>query len=372
MNTITHETIMANGRYRDLSLDGVETATVSALHAFMLRLRMCEEALIAEYHPADEMRCPVHFCVGQEAVPAALSLLIKDDDYLFSHHRTHGFYLAKGAPMESLFAEMYGRETGANGGMAGSQDISLTSSNFYSGAILAGAVGIATGAAMGFQQKGTSQVAVAGFGDGAMDEGVLWEALNYAALRSLPVVFLCENNGYATYSPQLKRQPADNVSSRVAAFGVPTHTLFGNDAVAVHKVVAAAIDHARSGKGPTFIETYTYRWYGHVGPEDDDYLGYRPESELKFWKDNCPIALLEEQMVQRGLLTTVIKSGLENKINGEIARAFNFAKTSAFPTVDSWEVMNYSLSSPLADRLLADSHLGDFDHSQADAIPRPY
>ncbi len=372
MSTINHKTITAKGRYNDLSLDGIAPELVSALHGFMLRLRMCEEALIQEYHPADEMKCPVHFCVGQEAVPAALSQLIKADDYLFSHHRSHGFYLAKNAPMGHLFAEMYGRETGANGGMAGSQDVSLASSHFYSGAILAGTVGIAAGAAMGFQQNGTSQVAVAGFGDGATDEGVFWETLNYAALRGLPVVFLCENNGYATYSPQLKRQAFDGISRRVASFGVPTQTVFGNDVILVHKAIKTAISRARSGGGPTFIEAYTYRWYGHVGPEDDDYLGYRPEAEITFWKDNCPIALLEEQMVQNGLLIPQIKATLEDKINSEISGAFDFAKQSPFPTVDSWEAANCSPVSPLADQLLAESHLDNFDHSQSDAIPGPY
>src|SRR5207245_876061 len=156
------------------------------------RLRLCEEALAREYHPADEMRCPVHFCVGQEAVPAALSLLLAPADYLFSHHRSHGYYLAKNAPMEALFAELYGKIAGANGGVAGSQDISYPERNFYSGAILSGATAISTGAALAFQYKKTNQVAVAGFGEAATDEGIFWETVNYAAVAKLPIVFVCE------------------------------------------------------------------------------------------------------------------------------------------------------------------------------------
>src|SRR5713226_941565 len=149
MAVLTHEAILKAGRYGSLTVETDEAGTAKALYRFMLRLRLCEEALAREYHPADEMRCPVHFCVGQEAVPAALSLLLGKDDYLFSHHRSHGYYLAKGAPMEALFAELYGKSTGANGGVAGSQDISYPARNFYSGAILAGATAISIGAALG-------------------------------------------------------------------------------------------------------------------------------------------------------------------------------------------------------------------------------
>src|SRR6266852_8773592 len=139
MAVLTHEAILKAGRYGSLTVETGEAGTARALYRFMLRLRLCEEALAREYHPADEMRCPVHFCVGQEAVPAALSLLLRDDDYLYSHHRSHGYYLAKHAPMPALFAELYGKQTGANSGLAGSQDISFASRRFFSGAILAGA-----------------------------------------------------------------------------------------------------------------------------------------------------------------------------------------------------------------------------------------
>src|SRR2546425_11080699 len=193
MNRITHRSILLSDRRRTVSLDGLDAKTINDLYRFMLRLRRCEEALKREYHPAEEMRCPVHFCVGQEAVPAAVSLTLNPEDCLFSHHRSHGYFLAKGAPMEALFAELYGRETGANGGKAGSQDISMSSVNFYSGAILAGATSISVGAALGVKLKGMPRVVVAGFGESATDEGVFWEAINLAALRKLPLVFLCEN-----------------------------------------------------------------------------------------------------------------------------------------------------------------------------------
>ena len=372
MAEISHESILKMERYRNLTLAGMDTQVINDLYRFMLCLRRCEEAIIQEYHPADEMRCPVHFCVGQEAVPAALSLLLTPDDHLFSHHRSHGYFLAKGASMKALLAELYGRETGANGGKAGSQDISMPSVNFYSGAILAGAISIAVGAGLGIKLNGKPTVAVAGFGEGATDEGSFWEAMNYAALRNLPLVFVCENNHYATYSPHTKRQPADNISQRVEAFGIRSRKLFGNDVVAVYSALAEAIGRARKQQGPSFIEAFTYRWYGHVGPEDDDYIGYRPKSELEFWKANCPIVLLEEQMFASGLLTPTTQATIIDEIDAQIAEAFSFAKGSSFPSVADWAPQNYSTSSPLADKLLHDAPMGEFDESQADSTPQPY
>lgn len=376
MTSISHASILKMGRYTGVSVEGQDPSMTMKLYKFMVRLRRCEEALIEEYHPSDEMRCPIHFCIGQEAMPAALSVLLDEEDYLFSHHRTHGYYLAKGSPMSALFAELYGKVTGANGGRAGSQDISYAPVHFYSGAILTGAVAIAGGAGLAFQLRGKPGISVAGFGEGATDEGVFWEAINYAALRKLPVVFTCENNLYATSSHQLKRHVADNISERVRSFGLETQTLFGNDVVAVYNAVAEATRKARAGHGPQFIESYTYRWNGHVGPEDDDYVGYRPPSELAFWKDNCPIELLGERMAEVGQLTPEIQSAVVKEVDAEIAEAFEFAKSSPFPVAESWDEVNFAHATPVADRLLADVEATQsavvFDGDQADAVPKPY
>jgi len=229
MVALTHQELLKAGRYRSLSIGEAEAELAKALHGFMLRLRRCEEALAAEYHPADEMRCPVHFCVGQETVPAALSLLLRDDDYLYCHHRSHGYFLAKKAPMNALFAELYGKSTGANAGLAGSQDISYPARRFFSGAILSGATSIAAGTALALQLEGPGFVSVAGFGESATDEGIFWETVNYAALAKLPLVLVCENNNYSVFSPQLKRSPLDNISTRVATFGMPSKAIFGNN-----------------------------------------------------------------------------------------------------------------------------------------------
>ena len=365
MKQISHQAILAAGQYKDLSLAGVAPEVVKRLHRFMLRQRRCEEALAKEYHPADEMRCPVHFCIGQEAVPAALSELLTKDDYLYCHHRSHGYYLAKRAPMQAMFAELYGKETGANGGRAGSQDISSPAVNFHSGAILAGATAIAMGSALAIQMKGESCVTVAGFGESATDEGIFWETVSYAALRKLPIVFVCENNNYSVFSPLLKRQAKDNISERVATFGLKSTALFGNDVPLVYRTLNSAIADARAGHGPSFVEAYTCRWSGHYGPASDDLVGYRSEEELRIWKENCPIALLEEAMSAKGLLSDSQKSTLLREIDAEIADSFRFAKGSAFPKPASWSEMNYANSTPLADRLLAEIDVEAFDHDQA-------
>lgn len=370
MAEITHEAILKMGKYHDLSISAPGVA--KSLYKFMQRLRRCQEALIKEYHHADEMRCPVHFCVGQEAVPAALSLLVTKDDYVFSHHRSHGYCLAKGIPMRALFAEIYGRQTGANGGIAGSQEISFPSLNFFSGAILTGGVAAAVGVALGFKLREMPHIAFSGFGDGATDEGLFWESINYSVLRKLPVVFLCENNKYATYSPQIKRQPLDNISDRVLAFGAKTRTLFGNDAIAVHNAISEGIDHAKNGKGPFFIEAYTYRWCGHVGPEDDDHLNYRSTSELEFWKANCPIRLIEGKMIKEGLLSESEKKEIIDEIDNEICDAFKFSKESPFPDNVDWPRLNYATATPQADKLLSEIKSEKFDENQPDTVPMPY
>lgn len=370
---LSHLTISEMGHYKDMSIESIDSTTLLGLYRQMLRLRRTEEAILNEYHPASEMRCPIHFCIGQESIPAALSLLVKSDDYLFSHHRSHGYYFAKNSPLRELFAELYGKSTGASGGKAGSQDISHSETNFFSGAILAGAVTIAVGAAYGFQHKKTKQISISGFGEGCTDEGAFWEAMNYAGKQKLPILFVCENNRYATYSDQLKRQSEDNISERVRAFGVNAISIFGNDSVLAWQTLKDAIEKLRAGNGPVLVEAYTYRWNSHVGPEDDSANNYRSEKEINFWKDNCPIILLGEKLISKGILTDELLKKYELEIQEEINENFRFAKESPFPDSNDWYNMNYSSHTPLADKFLADAESdGNFNHSQKEAKLGPY
>ena len=373
MKEINHEVILRKKKHSISSVNKFDTTEIIALYRFMMRIRRTQEEIAREYHVEDQIRCPVHFCTGQEAVPAALSLLIQKEDFLFGPHRSHGYFYAKGGSMNELFAEIYGRQTGANAGLSGSQEISLSGINFYSGAILSGLLSIAVGVGLGFQLKGLPQVAVVGLGDGATDEGIFWEAVSYAQLCKLPVVFICENNRYSTYSPQLKRQVADNIHERVASFGLRTEAIFGNDVMLVMSTIAKAMKFARAGKGPVFIESYTYRWMGHVGPEDDDYVNYRSQKELSFWKKHCPILLLEKQMLKEGILTLKLKEQMLESISKEIFEAFKFAKNSLIPMDTDWHALNYCDESPLADKLLKDTEKCDkFNHDQTETMPGPY
>jgi TPP-dependent pyruvate/acetoin dehydrogenase alpha subunit len=359
---INHATISRTGRYKAMDIGGIDANTLRSLLRQMMRLRRTEQAILNEYHPADEIRCPVHFCIGQEAMPAALSLLVEKEDYLFSHHRSHGYYFSKGAPMREFFAEIYGRATGCNEGLAGSMDLSHLDSRFFGGAILSGSIGIAVGAAQALQYRGSRQISIAGFGEGATDEGAFWEAVNFAGVRRLPVLFLCENNRYSVYSDQLKRQASDNMCERVATFGVPARRIFGNDVVLTYRTLKQEMDAMRGGAGPALIEAYTYRWNSHVGPDE----------ELAFWKQNCPIRLLEQELQAAGIIDDAWQQTVDRDITAEIADNFMFAKASPFPNAVDWHAMNWNPSSPLADRFLGNSTESEFDQYQAEAKLAPY
>ena len=325
-----------------------------------------------EYHPADEMRCPVHFCVGQEAPPAGVCLNLRRDDYAFTGHRSHGYYLAKGGSLRGLFAELYGKATGSNGGMAGSQEICDEDVNFYSGTILVGTLAIAAGAALSSQMHGEDRVSVAVFGDGGADQGIVYETLNFAALKQLPMVFICENNLYSTYSRQSSRQRACDIAARARAFGVPARRLYGNDAIGVYRAARRAVARARNGSGPSLLELETYRWSPHMGPEDDDHLQYRPPEELQLWKQRCPIESLKESLLGRGILDGGRIESLEREISVEIEDAFDFAKSSPFPEPDTLTSGVFADGPAESATLLDERAELPFDYWQPEAVPRPY
>jgi pyruvate dehydrogenase E1 component alpha subunit len=175
---------------------------------------------------------------------------------------------------------------------------------------------------------------------------------------------MCENNNYSVFSPQLKRQALDNISARVATFGVRSTAVFGNDAMQVYRALGNAIASARAGEGPAFIEAYTYRWSGHYGPASDDLVGYREASELEAWKRNCPISLLQEAMRKKNAIASDEIESFKREAALEIERCFKFAKSSPFPAPPDWEILNSSPVSPMADKLLAEFELANFDAQQ--------
>ena len=236
----------------------------------MMRIRMVELE-IARLYGEQEMRCPTHLCFGQEAPPVGVSQHLRREDLVFSAHRSHGHYLAKGGDLEAMMAELYGRETGCASGKGGSQHLVDLSDGFMGSApILASTISVAVGAAMGSAMRGENRIVVSYFGDAAVEEGIFHEAMNYASVEKLPVLFVCENNLYGVQSALDVRQPAGRrIADIAAAHAVPAAAGDGNDIDEVWRLSGAAIAAIRSGGGPAMLELATYRWLEHCGPNDD-------------------------------------------------------------------------------------------------------
>jgi len=308
-----------------------EKAAVELLRR-MKRIRMAEEA-IAERYSEWKMRCPTHLCIGQEVAGAAVGLALRGDDMVVSTHRSHGHYLGKGGSLERMIAELYGKASGCSGGKGGSMHmIDLAAGFVGSTAIVGGTIPIGVGLGLSFAIKGTDQVSCIFFGDGAVEEGVFYESANFAALRKLPVLFVCENNLYSVYSNIRSRQPAGRAIHRmVGAMGMETRHGDGNDAVAVHEELQEVVAGIRAGNGPCFLELDTYRWREHCGPNYDNDLGYRSEAEFLAWKAKDPIPQLCERLLAKGVLTAAAVAAMEAAIAEEVEQAFAFAEAAPFP-----------------------------------------
>lgn len=310
----------------------MQNAILRKLYEIVLRIRVVEERLAALY-PEQEMRCPVHFCIGQEAVAAGVCSALDKEDYVLSAHRSHGHYLAKGGDLGAMIAELYGKATGCTSGRGGSMHLVDLSVGFLGAApIVASTVPIAVGVALGCQMQGKQRVSVVFMGDGATEEGVFHESINIAVLKQVPIVFVCENNLYSVYTPISARQPeGTEILERAKGHGIESFKGDGNDAVEVYGLTKAAVEKARSGGGPTFLEFSTYRWLEHCGPYYDNDLGYRTEEEFLHWKKLCPLKKLEDRIIVQGLLTAEQMKGLRNKFETEIAGAVEAAKQAPFP-----------------------------------------
>jgi pyruvate dehydrogenase E1 component alpha subunit len=299
----------------------------------MLRIRMVEEEIVARY-AEQEMRCPTHMCIGQEAPPVAVSAHLSQTDMVFSGHRSHGHYLAKGGDLKAMIAELYGRVTGCARGKGGSQHLVDLSCGFMGSApILASTISVAVGAAWGTVMSGHQNVVVSYFGDGATEEGAFHEALNFAALKTLPIVFVCENNLYSVHSGMGVRQPERPISDLGRGHGIASVTADGNDLDLVHQVSAEAVERARQGGGPTLLELMTYRWLEHCGTGEDGSLGYRAQSEITQWKEKDPIARTRARLERDGLLDDAAEGQIRVGFVDEIATAFDYARQSPFPDI---------------------------------------
>ena len=294
------------------------------------------EEKIAVLYAEQEMKCPCHLYIGQEAVAAGLCANLSREDTLFGTYRGHGIYLAKGGDLRALFAELYGRETGGTRGPGGSMQLIAPRVGFLcASAIVGGTIPMAVGAALAATFRNRGQIAAVVFGDGATEEGVFHETMNFASLKRLPVLFICENNFYATYSHQSARQCADNIYQRAEAYRIPGIRIDGNNVCEVTQTIQEAAERARKGEGPTLIECRTYRWLEHVGPNQDADLGYRSKEEVQSWMARDPVQTFEKELLKVGLLSAEKIAQMRLDLQKEIDEAAAFGKASPFPAVET-------------------------------------
>ncbi|MBI3546727.1 MAG: thiamine pyrophosphate-dependent dehydrogenase E1 component subunit alpha [Gammaproteobacteria bacterium] len=301
-------------------------------HRAMLRIRRVEEAL-AEKYAEQQMRCPMHLCIGQEAISVGVCATLTNQDVVFSNHRAHGHYLAKGGDLKRMIAELYGRSTGCCGGRGGSMHLVDLDVNFLgSTPIVGGTVPLAVGAAWAARLKGDDRLSVAFFGDGGVEEGVVHESMNFAALHRLPVLFVCENNNFSVYTPLKERQPNQPIYKMAEAHGLTSWHGDGNDVETVFNIARQATQAIHNQQGPQFIELSTYRWREHCGPNFDNELNYRTAEEITTGMAACPLAKSRKNILAAGTQSMDQLQQLENEIDREIAAAFEFALSSPIPT----------------------------------------
>jgi pyruvate dehydrogenase E1 component alpha subunit len=305
---------------------------LTGLYRSMLRIRRIEEEIERRYRE-DQMKTPIHLVIGQEAAAVGCAAAMRDVDLLYTSHRTHGGYLAKGGDLKAMLCEMHCRINGCVASRGGSMHlIDKRVGMAGTSAVVGGAVPIATGAALAAQMKQDDRIVTVLLGDATTEEGVTSESLNFAALKRLPVVFFCENNFYSVQSPLDVRQPPREIRTWAASHGMPAVSVDGMNVLAVHDAMTAAVARARAGDGPTFIEAQVYRFRAHGGAGDDSRTGYREEAERQAWEAVCPIRMFGEYLMGAGGLDDLAVSEMEREIEHEIADAFAFALASPNPT----------------------------------------
>ena len=309
-----------------------------ALWRMMVLIRVVEER-IGELVSAGEIKTPCHLSIGQEAIPAGVCAALQPDDSLWGGHRSHGHYLAKGGNLRAMMAEIFGKATGCAHGRGGSMHLVDPAQGIFGTVpLVAATIPLAVGAGLSSKLRGTQQVSVAFFGDGATDEGHFHESLTLAALYQLPVLFVCENNLYSTHLTLKERRVKDNIVESADLHGLSGERVDGNDVMAVQSAAQQAVQRARTGNGPTFLECRTYRWRGHVGPAADLEVGEDRRRELDEWRQRDPIARCRERLRAQGLSSERFEA-LEAAVRDEVEEAVSFARQS--PAPDDSELLHH-------------------------------
>jgi TPP-dependent pyruvate/acetoin dehydrogenase alpha subunit len=301
------------------------------LYFDMLRIRKVQLHIESLYH-LDEMKTPIHLSIGQEAIAVGVCANLCRDDYISSSHRSHGHYLAKGGDLKALIAELYCRDTGCSKGRGGSMHLVDTAvGHMGSSSIVGGGIPIGTGLGLSIQMKGEDRVSIVLFGDGAADEGVLYESINFAILKKLPVIYIYENNQFSVCSHVSARQAGEIIFHKTPTDLMTSYKVNGNAVLEVYEAAQYAVQRARKKQGPTFIECKTYRVRGHAGAGSDEKLGYRPLEEIRAWESKCPVHNFLQALLDSGILNEEKLREMDAIIEREIDEAFRFAQESPLP-----------------------------------------
>ena len=307
----------------------LDRTTMLKLYRTMATIRHFEERGIPETGQRG-MSASVHSSAGQEAVPTGICANLTDDDYIGSTHRGHGHCIAKGVEPKQMMAELFGRSTGNNKGKGGSMHIADMSKGMLgTNGIVAGSVPLAVGAALTSKLRKLGRVAVAFFGDGGANQGVLHECMNLASVWKLPVIFCCENNGYAESTPVEYALSVSNVADRAPGYNMPGFHVDGMDVFAVYDAANQAVARARAGDGPTLLECRTYRYYGHT--VFDNPLSYRTKEEEEYWRGRDPLKLFRETVIPQGEITVEELDQIETEVAALMEEAVKFADESPLP-----------------------------------------
>jgi len=297
---------------------------LNRLYESVLRIRRVEET-IARLYPSDKIKSPVHLSIGQEAVAVGVIDALRADDVVAGTYRGHAAYIAKGGSLPAMFAELYGKATGCAAGKGGSMHlIGMDRHILGNSAVVGTHIPVALGFALAIKRHREERIVACFLGDGATEEGVFSESLNFAALHKLPMLFVCENNGFAIHTPLGKRWATERLVERVATYGIPA------ERSAAHDVLTAGplIDRVRAGAGPAFLECPAIRWKEHVGPNEDFEVGYRQRPPAALWPAQDPVvqlgALLDEAERQR----------IERQVEAEVEKAVDFAERSPTPAIE--------------------------------------
>jgi TPP-dependent pyruvate/acetoin dehydrogenase alpha subunit len=295
------------------------------LYYNMLLIRRVEERIQRQYH-LREMRSPPHLYMGHEAVAVGVCAALRPGDWVLPYYRSHGWYLAKGGDLRAMMAELFGKANGCSRGWGGSMHlIDLDAGVYGTSAIVGGTIPHAAGIALSFRMRGMDAITAVSFGDGATEEGVFHETLNFASLRKLPMIFVCEDNFYATNTHIRDRQAQPEIWRRGGGYSVPGIEVDGNDVQQVYQEAATAVRRAREGEGPTLMVCRTYRFLEHCGINDDHDLGYRTLEEIQEWRTRDPLQSAKE------LISDPEVERMEEEISGRIDEAFAYARSSPFP-----------------------------------------